>query len=62
MLLNNNQREGLARSLDNLATSCLIGAIIGATGHSSLAMFEICSLFVLAAILYGCSLFMRGLE
>jgi hypothetical protein len=59
MKFNKEQREGMARSLDTLGTTSIVGAAVGITGHSALTVFEICSLSVLAFVLYGWALFIR---
>jgi hypothetical protein len=45
------QKEGLARFLDALATAALIGAVVGATGHSPLSFWEMSVLFTACPIL-----------
>ena len=62
MNFNKEQREGIARSLDTLATSAVIGATVGATGHSAITMFEVCSLSSLAIVLYGFAFFVRSFK
>jgi uncharacterized membrane protein YoaK (UPF0700 family) len=62
MEFNKEQREGVARSLDTLGTSAVVGAVVGVTGHSAITGFEICSLSVLAVILYGIAFFVRGIK
>lgn len=59
MKFNKEQREGIARSIDTLATTSVVGAAVGITGHSALTMFEICSLSILAIVLYGVAIFIR---
>lgn len=62
MKFNKEQREGVARSLDTLATSCLIGATIGVTGHSEITWFELSLLFFATPLLYSFSFLVRGLK
>ena len=62
MEFNKEQREGVARSLDTLGTSAVVGAVVGLTGHSVITNFEICSLSALAIVLYGIAFFVRGIK
>jgi hypothetical protein len=49
---NKDQREGAARSLDTLATSSVIGAALGSTGHTEVTWMEVVALTVLSVVLY----------
>jgi hypothetical protein len=60
MKISKEQREGIARSMDTLATSSVIGAVIGATGHSAITVTEIFSLSALAVLLYVLGFFVRS--
>jgi len=53
------QKEGIARVLDTLAVSALIGAVVGSTGHSPLSTIEIATLFVICPILLTFAFFLR---
>jgi uncharacterized membrane protein YoaK (UPF0700 family) len=61
MRFNEKQLEGLARLMDTLATTSVVGAVVGATGHSMLTMVEICALLLLAFILYLTAFYLRRL-
>lgn len=51
MNFNKEQREGLARICDTLAVTAIVGAIVGATGHSPLQALEIGVLIVISPVL-----------
>lgn len=51
MNFSKEQKEGIARVLDTLAVSALIGAVVGSTGHSPLSTAEIAFLFAGTPIL-----------
>jgi hypothetical protein len=59
MKFNKEQREGMARSMDTLATTSVVGSAVGITGHSAITGLEICSLSALAIVLYGLAFFTR---
>jgi hypothetical protein len=59
MKFNGMQTEGLARVSDNLATSSIIGSVLGITGHSPLSIAEIAVLMTAALALVGYSLILR---
>ena len=54
------QKEGIARVLDTLAVSALIGAVVGSTGHSPLSTLEIGVLFAMCPILLVFAFFLRS--
>jgi hypothetical protein len=60
MKISKEQREGIARSMDTLATSSVVGAVLGATGHSAVTPTEVLSLSALAALLYVLGFFVRS--
>jgi ABC-type uncharacterized transport system ATPase subunit len=51
MNFNKEQREGLARICDTLAVTAIVGAVVGATGHSPLQTIEIGVLIVISPVL-----------
>lgn len=51
MNFNKEQREGLARICDTLAVTAIVGAIVGATGHSPLQSIEIGVLIAISPVL-----------
>ena len=53
------QKEGVARFLDTIAASAVIGAVVGTTGHSVLSAFEITVLFLACPTLLGLSFYLR---
>ena len=59
MQFSKEQKEGLARFLDTIAASAVIGAVVGSTGHSPLSTVEIVVLFSVCPILLGMSFFLR---
>jgi hypothetical protein len=60
MNFNKEQREGFARVCDTLAITSIIGAVVGATGHSPLQSIEIGVLIVISpALLFIGYLFRR---
>jgi hypothetical protein len=60
MRFNSAQKEGLARVIDTLITSAVIGALVGVTGHSALSQVEIVCLIAACPSLYLCSYLLRG--
>lgn len=44
------QKEGVARFFDAIAAASLIGAIVGATGHSLIRTWEIIALLIICPI------------
>lgn len=59
MKFTKEQAEGLARFTDTLASAALIGAVVGASGHSLLSRNEVIALLVICPILLTASLFLR---
>jgi hypothetical protein len=59
MKFSKEQSEGLARFLDTLAASAVIGAVVGATGHSNLSLGEIIGLLTLCPTLLSMSIYLR---
>jgi hypothetical protein len=59
MKFTKEQSEGLARFLDTLAASAVIGAVVGATGHSDLSLAEIFGLLALCPALLSMSIYLR---
>ena len=59
MKFNDKQAEGLARVLDNLATACIIGAVVAITGHSDLTNIEVGLLLTAALNSEFVALFLR---
>jgi hypothetical protein len=57
---NKEQKEGLARVSDALATASIIGTIIGWTGHNTISTSEICILFGASVLLLMFSLKLRS--
>lgn len=53
MKFNKEQREGFARACDTLAVTAIVGAVVGATGHSPLQTLEIWALIVVAPLLFA---------
>lgn len=60
MKFNKEQIEGLARVSDGLVIAAILGAIVGAAGHSTLTNFELCLLAVATPILLLFSFILRG--
>lgn len=56
---NKEQREGFARACDTLAVTAVVGAIVGATGHSPLQTIEILGLIVASLLLFLIGFFFR---
>jgi hypothetical protein len=59
MKFTKEQGEGLSRFLDTIAASALIGAVVGATGHSALSTVEIFGLIFLCPLLLSMSFYLR---
>ena len=59
MKFSKEQSEGLARFLDTLAASAMIGMVVGATGHSDLHLGEIFGLLALCPTLLAMSFKLR---
>jgi hypothetical protein len=59
MNFNKEQREGLARVCDTLAVTAIIGAVVGATGHSPLQAVEIGVLIAISPVLLAVGYFFR---
>lgn len=57
---NKEQKEGVARFIDTLAASAVIGAVVGITGHSQINPWEIGALFTACSILLSFSYFLRS--
>lgn len=57
--ISKEQKEGLARFVDTLAVSAIIGAVVGATGHSPLTAIEVIGLVVASPILLGFGFLLR---
>jgi hypothetical protein len=53
MKFNKEQREGFARACDTMAVTAIVGAVVGATGHSPLQPLEIWCLIVVAPLLFA---------
>lgn len=51
MKFNKEQREGLARVCDTLAVTSIVGAVVGATGHSPLLTMEVVVLIAISPVL-----------
>lgn len=60
MKFTKERREGLARLLDTLAASAVIGALLGISGRSSMSGIEIAALIFVCILLIFCSLLLRG--
>jgi len=58
-MLNKEQREGLARLFDTLTASAAIGLVLGVTGHTDLAGWEIFALCDISLFLLALSLLLR---
>jgi len=58
-MLNKEQREGLARLFDTLTASAAIGLVVGVTGHTDLAGWEIFALCDICLFLLILSLLLR---
>jgi hypothetical protein len=59
MKFSKDQSEGLARFIDTIAASALIGAVVGASGHSTIGPSEVAVLLVICPILLIASFFLR---
>jgi hypothetical protein len=53
MKFNKEQREGFARACDTLAVTAIVGAVVGATGHSPLQTLEIWGLIIVSPLLFA---------
>jgi hypothetical protein len=53
MKFNKEQREGFARACDTLAVTAIVGAVVGATGHSPLQVLEIWGLIIVSPLLFA---------
>jgi hypothetical protein len=60
MKFSKEQKEGLARILDTLAISSLIGAIVGTAGYSQIAVRDIVLMFLICPILITFALLLRS--
>jgi hypothetical protein len=60
MKISKEQREAIARTLDTLATSSVIGGVVGYTGHTVVSTAELVLLGVSAVILYVLGFLLRS--
>jgi len=52
MKIAKEQRDAFARTMDTLATSSVVGAIVGYTGHTVVSNAELVLLVLAALVLY----------
>lgn len=62
MKFNNDQREGLAKVLDNIATAFIIGVIVGSVTDHKIAFIDGLVLFCLSVIIVLLALGLRGIK
>lgn len=62
MRLNKDQREGVAKVLDNLATACLVAAVVGGLVDHKVGAGTVLLLFSVALVLIWSGLNLRAKE
>ncbi len=64
MGINKDQREGIAKVTDNLATACMVAAIVGGVVDNKIGLATALFLFIMFAVLLfaGVSLRKKGVE
>lgn len=59
MNLNKDQREGIAKVADNLATACIVAAIVGGLVDNKIGWAAVLFLFVMFVVLVSAGIFLR---